>query len=103
MIKQITHISVRSVLPIFAVLFFIAGCLTVISGISTLALAPGPITSFSLSGPVNLSFSRTPPVWVFVLYPFLSAAIGAIAAAVLTWIYNFLARRMGAVRITLAD
>ena len=103
MIKHVTHISVRSVLPIFAALFFILGSISVISGVVTAALVPGPITSFSLSCPVSLSFSQVPPVWVLVLYPFLSAVVGAIAAAALSWVYNILAPRVGAVQVTLAD
>lgn len=102
-IKHVTHISVRSVLPIFAALFFIIGSFSAISGAVTAALAPGPITSFSLSGPVSLSFSQVPPVWVLLLYPFLSAVVGAIAAAALSWLYNILTPRVGAAQVTLAD
>lgn len=103
MTKSIQRVSIGSAVRILAVIFFLLGSLTAMIGFATVALAPGPITAFTLSGPINFDFTSAPPTWILLAYPFLSAAAGALYAAILAWLYNLLAQLIGGVEITLAD
>lgn len=101
MSHAVVRISVRSVLPIAAVLFLMLGLFASCVAALGVWLAPGPVTSVSLTGPIRLDFAGPPPVGVFVLYPLLSAVAGAAAASGLAWFYNLVAARVGPVRVTL--
>ena len=103
MMKRVECISIRSVVPVSAAISFILGCFTVASTYWMASLAPGRITSFELKGPISLSFSSVPDLYVLLLYPFLSAIAGAVGAVLLAVIYNFLARFVGPVRVRLSD
>jgi len=103
MVRTLTQVSVRSVLPVGAAIFFFLGCFSVLSSLVLAAFAPGPITSFTLGGPLDLRFTRVPPAYIFLLYPFLSAIAGALGSAILAWVYNFSARLVGPIRFTLSD
>lgn len=101
--KRLSHIAVRSVVPVAAAIHFVLGALTALALAIGVWLLPVPVTSLSFDGPVSLSFTRVPPAFVFVLFPFLSAVAGAAVSALAAWIYNALARRVGPLRITLSD
>ena len=103
MTRQIEHISIRSVAPISAAIFFILSCFTVASSYLLARSAPGRITSFELHGPIDLSFPGMPDLYILFLYPFLSAVVGAIGAAILAFLYNFLTRFLGPIRVRLSD
>lgn len=103
MSQKIVSISIRSVLSVAAVLFFVLGAaVSVLTALGTW-LAPGQVTSVSLNGPIGLSFTGTPSAGVFLLYPLLSAVAGAVFAAALAWLYNLVASKVGPVRVTLSQ
>lgn len=95
MLKWIEHVSVRSVAPVSAAIFFFLGCFSVGSTCVLAWLAPGPVTSVQLQGPVSLSFAEMPDLYILLLYPFLSPVGGALGTVVLALLYNFVARRVG--------
>lgn len=101
--RQLIGIDIRSVVPVAAAVFFVLGAITALVAVVAAGLVPGPVTALALDGPVSLSFARMPPAYVFILYPFLSAAGGAATSALVAWLYNRLAQRVGPVRITLSD
>lgn len=103
MTKQLTRVSIRSIIPISAAAFFVVGVIAVLFSILILLFVPGPVTSFTLSGPVRLDFAGVPPVYVLLIYPFLCAVAGAIYSALAALLYNVLARLVGPVRIDLVD
>lgn len=103
LMKQITRVSVRSAVPIGLVVFFVLGVFAAGTAAFSAWLAPGPITSVSLSGLVSLSFNRAPPAYLLLLYPVLNAVAGALFAAVLAWLYNLAAEKVGPLRVTLSE
>ncbi|MDC7806332.1 hypothetical protein PQS31_05780 [Luteimonas sp BLCC-B24] len=48
-----------------------------------------------------MSFDSMPPVYVFVGYPILSALGGGLLGALIAWLYNMFARRIGPIRLKL--
>ena len=101
--KRVDSIDIRSVVPISAAIFFVLGCLAVGCALALVALAPSHVTSIQLRGPVSLSLSSSANPLVFVAYPFLTAIVGAIGVALLAWLYNVLASRVGPIRLRIED
>lgn len=101
--KEITRISIRSVLPVAAALCFLLGAFASVTAALGAWLSPGQVTSLSLSGPISLSFGGIPSAGVFLMYPVLSAVAGAAAAAALAALYNLVARRVGPLRVTFSE
>ena len=103
MSKAITRISIRSVLPVAAVLFFGLGVFASVTAAVSTWLAPGHVTALSLNGLISLSFDGMPSAGVFLLYPLLSAVAGTALAAAFASFYNLVARRIGPLRVTLSE
>jgi hypothetical protein len=101
MVYSIRRIHPTSVVLPGAALAFLAGCLTVLALLATSAMAPAPIASSTLRGPIQLTFVGMPPALVLVAWPLLAAASGAAVAAACAWIYNLIVRFTGPVRVEL--
>lgn len=99
--KPVEKIEIRSVVPISGAIFFVLGLLTVGLALAVAVLAPGPVTSIQLRGPVSLTLSSGASPIVLAVYPFLTAIVGVIGAALLAWLYNVLAARVGPIRVRL--
>lgn len=103
MLHSIYSIRPFSVALPFAALSFLAGCFSLAVLLVSAAIAPGPIASSNLSGPLNLSFRGMPPAAMLVAWPFITAAWGAVTAVATAWIYNVIVRFTGAIRVELGD
>lgn len=62
-----------------------------------------PVASNSFSGPLNLNFDGAMPMWLLLAYPNLTAIMGAVYFAFLTWLYNLLARWIAPISIELSE
>jgi hypothetical protein len=98
---SIRAIRPSSVVLPFAVLAFLAGSLTVAALLVSAALAPAPITSSSLSGPLQLAFRGMPPPLLLAAWPFIVAVVSGAIAAVAAWLYNLMVRFTGPVQLEL--
>ena len=103
MFHRVESVRIRSALPIGAAVHFFLGLLYVVIALVAKPLIPGPGTKITLGGPVNASFSDYPDLYVFVLWPFLSAVAGAVMWAAMAWLYNVLSRWVGPLQVSLRD
>lgn len=98
---RLTSLSVASVARMLAAIYFVLGAFASAVTAAGVLLATGPVTQVALAGPVTLSFDSMPPVYVFIGYPILSALGGGLLGALIAWLYNVFARRIGPIRLKL--
>lgn len=101
--KKIGHISIRSVFPIAAAVSFVLACITVAGAILAKSSMQGNITSFTLQGPISLSFAGFPHTYILLVWPFICALSGGLFTIAFVWLYNVLSPRIGAVSVTLTE
>lgn len=103
MIKKIDRILIMSVMPIAAAISFAIGIFNSVMVQVAFMASSAPIKELVMNGPLSMTFNSHPGIWFLIGWPFISAFFGALIAAVVAFIYNFLARLVGPVKLSLSD
>lgn len=98
---RLMAVSVTSVARMLAAIYFVLGVFASAVTAAGVHFASGPVTQVTLAGPVTLSFDSMPPAYVFIGYPILSALGGSLLGALVAWLYNVFAPRIGPIRLKL--
>ena len=102
--RSIERLNIRSLVMLGAAFGLVAGLVSLGTIIAMLAGVDRPPGWIELHAGM-LSLKRPYPIapWLLYLWPVISLVVNAIAAAVIGWLYNLMAKAVGPLRIELSD